>query len=47
MLAEIRQIGNIMANMSAWENPSVGRVYDKYGICPTLNTCGGEVNSHI
>lgn len=30
-----------MADMSAWSNPSVGRVYDKKGLCPTINTCGG------
>jgi len=48
MLTEVRQMGNIMANMSAWKNPSVGRVYDKCGICPTLNACvGGGGQPHI
>ncbi len=47
MTAGIKQIGNVMADMSAWNNPSVGRVYDKRGICPTITTCGGAVSSHI
>lgn len=41
MMTKTKQIGNVMADMSAWSNPSVGRVYDKKGLCPTINTCGG------
>lgn len=41
MIKEIRQLGNVMDNMSAWNNPSVGRVYDKQGLAPTINTCSG------
>ena len=41
MITKTKQIGNVMADMSAWSNPSVGRVYDKKGLCPTINTCGG------
>ena len=36
-----KQIGNIMQGMSAWDNPSVGRVYDKKYLAPTINTCSG------
>lgn len=38
---EIIQIGNIMKGVSAWDNPSVGRVYDKRGLAPTLNSSAG------
>ena len=34
------QIGSA-TNKTAWDNPSCNRVYDKMGISPTLNTCGG------
>lgn len=48
MIKEIRQLGNVMDNMSAWNNPSVGRVYDKQGLAPTINTCsGGGKQPHI
>lgn len=48
MKQEIRQLGNVMTDMSAWSNPSVGRVYDKNYLCPTLNTCaGGGKQPHI
>ena len=44
----IRQIGNVMSDMSAWNNPSVGRVYDKRYLAPTINTCsGGGKQPHI
>lgn len=45
MKIKTKQIGNVMADMSAWNNPSVGRVYDKEGLCPTINTCEGAVSS--
>ena len=35
------QIGNIMKGASGWDNPSVGRVYDRKGLSPTLNSCTG------
>lgn len=38
---EIVQIGNFMKGISAWENPSVGRVYDQNFLAPTLNSGGG------
>lgn len=38
---EIVQLGNFMKGISAWENPSVGRVYDKNFLSPTLNSGGG------
>lgn len=38
---KVIQIGNICKGMSQWDNPSIGRVYDRDGICPTLNTAGG------
>lgn len=37
----IKQLGNIMSEMSAWKNPSVGRVYDTKYLAPTINTCSG------
>ena len=37
---DVKQIGNIV-NTGNWDNPQRGRVYSVYGICPTLNTCGG------
>lgn len=47
MKQEIRQLGNVMDDMSAWSNQSVGRVYDKNYLCPTLNTCAGGANSRM
>ena len=44
---EILQIGNIMKGVSAWDNPSVGRVYDKRGLAPTLNSSAGGANNPI
>jgi hypothetical protein len=38
---EIVQIGNFMKGISAWDNPSVGRVYDQNFLAPTLNSGGG------
>lgn len=43
---EIRQIGNIMAGASAWDNPSTGRVYDQKGLAPTLNS-GGRLSATV
>lgn len=39
-MLEVVQIGNV-SKPSAWDNPSVGRVYDTDGISPTINTAGG------
>lgn len=38
---KVIQIGNIMKGISNWENPSVGRVYEKKALAPTLNSGGG------
>lgn len=37
---EINQVGNVVESRSR-ENPSAGRVYDKDGLCPTINTMQG------
>lgn len=37
----VKQLGNISAGNSSWENPQTGRIYSAEGISPTLNTCGG------
>lgn len=33
------QIGNVLEG--SFDNPTVGRVYDRKGLCPTLNTMNG------
>lgn len=38
---EVRQIGNLWGNDTDFENKTSGRVYDKNGISPTLNTMQG------
>ena len=45
---EVKQIGNILKGISAWDNPSVGRVYDQNYCAPTINTCsgGGQATVH-
>ena len=43
---EVKQIGNLWGNDTDFENKTSGRVYDKNGISPTLNTMqGGGGNS--
>ena len=37
---KIGQLGNLIKK-SNYSNPQVGRVYSIFGLCPTLNTCGG------
>ena len=37
----VKQLGNISAGNSSWDNPQTGRIYSAEGISPTLNTCGG------
>jgi len=39
-ISKVIQIGSL-AKKSAWDNPSVNRVYNDQGVSPTLNTCGG------
>ena len=43
---EIVQIGNFMKGISAWDNPSVGRVYDQNFLAPTLNSGGVVEGNH-
>lgn len=43
---EVKQIGNILKGISAWDNPSVGRVYDQNYCAPTINTCSGGASNH-
>lgn len=38
---EVKQIGNLWGEDTDFENKTSGRVYDKYGISPTLNTMQG------
>lgn len=38
---EVKQIGNLWGNDTDFENKTSGRVYDKNGISPTLNTMQG------
>ena len=38
--SKIFQIANL-SNQSGFDNPVRNRVYDKKGLSPTLNTCGG------
>lgn len=37
---EVKQIGNIMPNNNR-DNPNQGRVYDQYGLSPTLTDMQG------
>lgn len=48
MITKTKQIGNVMADMSAWSNPSVGRVYDKKRAMPNdKHLWGGGKQPHI
>lgn len=38
---EVKQIGNLWGEDTEFDNKTSGRVYDKYGISPTLNTMQG------
>lgn len=42
---EVKQIGNLWGNDTDFENKTSGRVYDKNGISPTLNTMQGGVET--
>ena len=38
---EIKQIGNLLEDTENFHNRTTGRVYDKDGLCPTINCMGG------
>lgn len=38
---EVKQIGNLWGEYTEFKNKTSGRVYDKFGISPTLNTMQG------
>lgn len=39
---KVKQLGNCMAtDTGAWDNPTVGRVYDDDGLCPSLTRMDG------
>ena len=42
---KVIQIGNIYPDTPTFKNRTMGRVYDSEGIAPTINTCGGVVES--
>ena len=42
---KVIQIGNLWGNETNYKNKTSGRVYDHYGISPTLNTMQGGVEA--